>query len=514
MSEFKKHLIFKIFTNLVKIPVNLILNALFPRLLGAINYGNFDFLNDSANKVIGFFDTGTSIAFYTRLSQNNQDNFLIKFYWWIVSILVFAYFIFIFGSGIFNFTQYLWPNQSFYFVLLSAILGILTFISSTIILIMDASNLTVRSEKIRMAQLLISLFIFSFISIFFKKINLEFFFYAQFLIIIFLIVGCCTVLYKKKISIYTNERITRSLRLNYSLYFWKFSNPLLVYSAISLIVGIGSRWILQQYGGAIQQAYFGLASKIGSFVLLFTTALMPLLMREFSKLYGKNDFISLSRLYVLSFKGLYFISLLISIIVFFNADFISTMLGGLEFKKSTIVLSIMAFYPIHQSLGQINGSIIYSTQRNKEYRNVGILLMPLGLILAFFLIAPIEFYGLNLGAKGLAIQMLLIQILIVNANTYLNCRYLNISFIRLFFYQISLPIIFLIIGYFFNELLSIYIYYKFIKFIIFGIMISLSAGLIIYIYPKIIGFEKREQILHLFEFNSKSRISVNLIHKK
>jgi O-antigen/teichoic acid export membrane protein len=500
MTEFKKHLTFKILTNLVKIPVNLILNALFPRLLGPVNYGNFDFLYDSATKVIGFFDTGSSIAFYTRLSQNHDDRLLIKFYWWVVVLLISTYFLFVFGAGIFGYTDRVWPNQSFYFILLSAVLGVLSFLSSTVILIIDASNLTVRSEKVRMAQLVISLVIYGFIFLVFKKIDLSYFFYIQSFLVIFLIGGCWWVLESSRLSIFSTEKLTKPLIKEFGAYFWKFSNPLLVYSIVSLLVGIGGRWILQQYGGSIQQAYFGLASKVGSFVLLFTTALMPLLMREYSKLFGKNDMLGLSRLYVLSFKGLYIISMYISVLVFFNADFISVFLGGAEFKKSTLVLSIMAFYPVHQSLGQINGSLFYSTQRNKEYRNVGLFFMPLGLLLSFFLIAPFGLFGLNLGAKGLAIQMVLIQILTVNANNYLNCRFFKISFINLVVYQIAIPAIFLLIGFLCNIMINMITQAAFLKLLLFGTLLTIFAVCLIYLFPSIIGFEKREQIQDLLKF--------------
>lgn len=499
MTEFKKHLTFKILTNLVKIPVNLTINAIFPRLLGPVYYGNFDFLYDSANKVIGFFDTGSSIAFYTRLSQNHEDRLLIKFYWWVVALLTTSYFLFVFGAGLFGYTNSVWPNQSFYLVILSAVLGALTFLSSTLILIMDASNLTVRSEKVRMAQLVISLLIYGFIFLLFKKIDLSSFFYIQIFLIVFLIAGCWLVLQRTKLSIFSTEKLTKPVIKEYGAYFWKFSNPLLVYSIVGLLVGVGARWILQQYGGSIQQAYFGLASKIGSFVLLFTTALMPLLMREFSKLFGKGDMPGLSRLYMLSFKALYVISMFISVLVFFNADFISIFLGGAEFKESKLVLSIMAFYPVHQSLGQINGSFFYSTQRNREYRNVGLFFMPLGLLLSFFLIAPSGLYGLNLGAKGLAIQMVLIQILTVNANSFLNCRFFKIRYSKLVRYQIVIPLIFLFIGFVCNMIINNITQSGFLKLFLFGTMLSILTAYLVYLFPSLLGFENRIQILDLLK---------------
>ncbi len=163
------------------------------------------------------------------------------------------------------------------------------------------------------------------------------------------------------------------------------------------------------------------------------------------------------------------------------------------------MLSIMAFYPVHQSLGQINGSLFYSTQRNKEYRNVGLFFMPLGLLLSFFLIAPSGLFGLNLGAKGLAIQMVLIQILTVNANSYLNCRFFKISFINLVGYQIAIPAIFLLIGFACNMMINMVTQAAFLKLLLFGTMLTILTVSLMYVFPSIIGFEKREQILDLLK---------------
>ncbi len=372
MSDFKKHLIFKVLTNFSKIPVNLGLNAIFPRLLGPANYGNFEFLFDNANKVIGFFDAGSSIAFYTKLSQNHRDQLLIKFYWYLVSSLATLYLLSILGVRLIGYSDSIWPNQSFYLVMLSAILGIVTFCSSAMILIMDACNITVRSEKMRMTYLLISLLIYGFVFIVFKTLSLTYFFYLQIFLIILLLSGSWFILHVSGVPVFPKKKIQIKDARKYGAYFWSFSNPLIVYAFVGLIVGIGARWILQEFGGSIQQAYFGLATRIGAFVLLFSSAIMPLLMREFARRFSENDFNKMSRLYVLSFKSLYLISMFIAILVYFNADFIVDLLGGNKFRKASEVLSLMAFYPVHQSLGQINSSLFYSTQRNKQYRNIGL----------------------------------------------------------------------------------------------------------------------------------------------
>jgi O-antigen/teichoic acid export membrane protein len=497
MTEFKKHLSFKVFTNLLKIPINLILNAIFPRLLGPVAYGNFDFLQDSASKIIGFFDTGSSIAFYTRLSKNYTDRKLIKFYWIIVAALSCIYIVFVISTKLFGFTESVWPKQDFLMIVLSTILGIITFLSNTFILITDAANLTVNVEKVRMIHMITSVIIYAGIFGMFRIIDLSTFFLLQILLICLLISGCYFVLHATQINIFHKESLNTNDLKEYASYFWIFSNPLIVYSIVGLITGIGGRWILQQFGGSIQQAYFGLSAKIGGFVLLFSSALMPLIMREFSKLFAQEYKTELIRLYTMSYKGLYIIAMFIAIFIFFNAEIITRLLGGAKFQQATYILSIMAFYPVHQSIAQVNGSFFYSTGRNKAHRNIGLVSMICGLLLSFFLIAPTDYFGLGLGAEGLAIQLLFIQILGSNVSSYVNSKFLQIDYLALLFYQLMIFILFYASGFMCNFLSDKLSESEIYQLLIFAISFSLITLSLAYIFPAIAGFKNRSEIREL-----------------
>jgi len=503
MTEFKKHLSFKIFTNLLKIPINLVLNAIFPRLLGPVAYGNFDFLQDSASKIIGFFDTGSSIAFYTRLSQDYTNHKLIKFYWVIVAALCCLYAIFVISTKLFGFSDSVWPKQEFLMIVLSSVLGIVTFISSTLILITDAANLTVGAEKVRMFHMLISVLVYGGVLWFFQSTLLSTFFLIQIFLIVLLIAGCFWVLYTSNVSIFTKDSLTMSDIKVYINYFWKFSNPLLVYSLVGLLTGIGARWILQQFGGAIQQAYFGLSAKIGGFVLLFSSALMPLIIREFSRLFAQSNQQNLKRLFVLSYKVLYVISMFIALFVFFNAAIITDFLGGKQFQEAVAVLSIMAFFPVHQSLGQINGSFFYSTNRNIYHRNIGLFFMPLSLVISFFFIAPKEYFGLDLGAEGLALQMVLVQLLTVNVSSYVNSRFLKIAYLPLLFYQVIVFILFYFAGYLSYLCSSIITENSFFEIFIFISIFTTIIGGLLFIFPILSGFKTRAEFIELMPFRWK-----------
>lgn len=80
-DSLKKRYVFKLLTNLVGFFVSLFTQAMIPRGLGPKAYGDFSFLSNFFTQLVGFFDAGTSIAFYMKLSQRNKDIGIITFYW-------------------------------------------------------------------------------------------------------------------------------------------------------------------------------------------------------------------------------------------------------------------------------------------------------------------------------------------------------------------------------------------------------------------------------------------------
>ena len=82
----------------------------------------------------------------------------------------------------------------------------------------------------------------------------------------------------------------------------------------------------------------------------------------------------------------------------------------------------MAFYPIHQTYGQLSGSIFYAASQTKLYRNIGIFSALLSVLFAFTFI-----YIFELGAVGLALTMLIVQVIGTNIQLYFKV------FLRSFF---------------------------------------------------------------------------------
>jgi len=118
--------------------------------------------------------------------------------------------------------------------------------------------------------------------------------------------------------------------------------------------------------------------------------------------------------------------------------------------------------------------------------------------ITFILIAPHAYYGLELGAVGLAISMVATQFLTVNIFIYYISRFINIKIKKLLFHQISSAIIFLVISYgcsktiqistTFDDLVLNQLSNLFLR----GVVYFLLTILVLYTYPKILALERSD----------------------
>jgi O-antigen/teichoic acid export membrane protein len=473
-----------------------IINSILPRILGPLNYGNFDFLTDISNKIINFFDNGISIAFFTKLSHNKHDKKIIKYTNKII-VLICVFFLLISLSTYYNnIYNFIWPNQKFLFVFFSCILAIITFYSNILYKIFDAVGLTMQGEMVKLFNLLFSLILFSIIFLFFKTTSLEIFYLVQILLMAIVIVISFILLTRNNFTPVPNIILSNEDTNKLNSYFWNYSSPLLLYGIIILISTTAERWILQKFGGALEQGYFAIANKLSAFVFIFTGAMMPLLMREISKSFANADISKIKNLFLRNFKILYFIVSFLSVFVAINAKFIVSVIGGQGYESASQVVILMSFYPIHQTIGQINGTIYMSTERTKTYKNISIITAPFSIVLSYILIAPLSEYGFNLGALGLAIQMLIIQFISQNLLLYYNCKFLKVNFWVLLFYQIMILILMLSIELTVKFLTSFYFTNNYLN-TLFNSLLSFSIVLLIIMkYPKLIGL-KHKNILNI-----------------
>jgi O-antigen/teichoic acid export membrane protein len=189
------------------------------------------------------------------------------------------------------------------------------------------------------------------------------------------------------------------------------------------------------FGGSGEQGLYSLSFKVGALCFLFTRSLTPLFHREISRAYSKNSPDEMRRLFLRFVPMFYSIAVCISAFFFFQSDKISVIIGGESFKGAAVPVALMSLFPIHQTYGQLNSAVYFATGRTKLYRNIGLVNNVIGLLVAYLFLAPKTQWGLDLGSTGLALKMVLVQIMGQNIRLWFNTKLLKISYIRMLGHQ-------------------------------------------------------------------------------
>jgi O-antigen/teichoic acid export membrane protein len=401
--------------------------------------------------------------------------------------------------------QLIWPEQTTVFIMMGAGWAFLTFCVMILTDMSDAYALTIRSEMINMALKILGAVIV--LLLFFKNwLSLRNYFTYQLIFLAFSVVFLTIMIQKSGYYSLSLRSLSRSQVRKYFDEFSSFCFPLLVFTAVSMIAQIGDRWFIQKFSGSAEQGFYAFAYQIGSVCFLFTSAVIPLVLREQAICFGQKDLEKLKVVFLRSSKILYVITAFFCCFIAVQAQNVLMVFGGKAYEQALIPLIIMCFYPIHQTFGQINSNFFFATSRVKIYRNIGLIFVGLGLLLTFFLLGPIKFGCLEAGATGLAIKMVFLQILSVNVQLWSNTAFLKLSFRDLFFYQLIIILLFSSISMVFlfaaqkitsNSVLGIFIA---------GVGYTCSILLLLFKRPELFSLEKSDVLNFLVLTKAKVRV--------
>ena len=165
---------------------------------------------------------------------------------------------------------------------------------------------------------------------------------------------------------------------------------------------------------------------------------------------------------------------------------------------------IIILYPIHQTYGRFCGDTLLSMERTDIYRNVSIWTSVIGLIISYVLLAPSTFLipGLNFGAVGLSLKMVITQIIAVNITLYIICKIISLSFRKYLFAQFKNIVPLFILGYLISLLeysfkgSSMGVVDILLLLTISGLGYTIFTGIIGWMFPELLGLS-REELLSL-----------------
>ncbi len=426
LDSLGKRYVHKVFATSVTSLLSFGTQALVSRGLGPVAFGSFSFLTTFFNSTLNFLELGTSVCLYTRLSQRPGDSGLLSFYVRF-SILLCAIVLLIPAVAIVPEARSLiWPDQEVRFIFYGAGLGVITWLGLVAAKVADAHALTVGLERARMFHRLVGLVIVAALWVA-GTLNLTTFFICQYAVLGLFAVLLFRVVRQGPYLPQTFSELRRTPWRPYLPDFYVYSRPLVVNSLVAFVVTVSDRWILQSYGGSAQQGFYGFSYQIGALCFLFSGAMTPLLTREFAIAHGEANAARLGELFRRFIPALYSVAAVLSCFVAINAKEIVVLLGGEAYASAFVPVAIMAMYPAHQTYGQLSSSIYYATDRTKIYSNISILAAVLSVPITFFFVAPKSLGGLDLGATGLALKMVFVQVLIINILLVINTRYLKMG---------------------------------------------------------------------------------------
>ena len=490
----KKRYIVKLLSSMVSGVTGIITVAIVPNVLGAIPYGQFSFIYQIFSQFIAFFDAGTSTAFFTKLSAKTHRKELIKAYTAFSLMMLILLYLVVEGLYILNLNEVIFPDIQIKYLYLGVNLGFFLWLTQIYIKISDAYMLTISVEIIKIIHKFLSLLLLIFM-ISFINFDLTTYFYFNYISLISFLLVITIVFIKKEI-------ITRNVWLAKIKYqalvfeFFNYASPLFVFNSVAILVAIFDIWLLQYVSGSEQTGFYGIAYSIIAMCFLFTGAMTQIITREYSKSFAENDHENIKKLFIKYTPMLYALAAYFGIFLSFQSETLIDLFMDNEFKDVYFVLTIMAFYPLHQTYGQLNSSLFFSIENTRQYRDISFVSTFFSLILSFIFV-----YELEMGAVGFAWKMVLAQLIGVNIQLFVITHFLKIKLKYLIIHQVIVLLFFTVIAYFVSSLP--WLNDKgLVGFLVAGFLYTLIGLGGVFLFPSIFGFTRAE--LNNFVYKTKS----------
>lgn len=213
----------------------------------------------------------------------------------------------------------------------------------------------------------------------------------------------------------------------------KISLPLTIVGYYAMGIEFLERFLIQQQYGPAEQAFFQVAAKWASLIILFSTASLQIFWQRMIESIAGGDLERAKTMYLRLDGLLFYFTLTLAMMWSAMGTDVVTLLLGRDFKGAGTILTVMAFYPVSQVFGQLGSTIALASGRAKDYALITMATSTVGVVVSYLMLAPptAKIPGLGLGGVGLALKTAAVGLVLVQPLTYMNCRYLRISYGRM-----------------------------------------------------------------------------------
>ena len=428
---------FKLLSNMVGVPLFLLMEAVLPRALGPAAYGAFSYSTGIFQYLTNFLDFGASTCLFTTLAKRRSEWPLLAFFLRLSLLILLLCLLFAGLCLLPPAAAWLMPGVPAWVMPFAALWAFATWGVRVLRGVNDALGQTVESEKARtIAGVLacVALLALHLAGV----LSLPVLFVHQLVYLGGMILAFKVIVlegFRQPDGKAPPLALAPEARRAYTREFVAYSLPLLLQVSIVTLTLTADRWLLQMFDGNVEQAYFSLSQKVGMACFLFVAAMTPLLTRELAVAHGRNDFAEMGRLFASFAPLLYAVAAYFSAFACLEAATVLNLFGGSEFAAALPVVQLMTLYPIHQGYGQLTQAVYYASARTGALSKITVISSLSGLFASLLLLLPREYGGLGLGAEGLALKMLLIQFITANVMLFMCSRFIPLPLPRLFSHQ-------------------------------------------------------------------------------
>lgn len=404
--------------NIARGGLNFATGLLLARGLGPEQFGEMAFLIGTFQGVRQLLDMGTSTAFFTFLSQRERSRHFVRYFmaWLGLQFLVSIALVGLLLPG--QWVADIWQGEDRLLVLLALIAVFMQYHAWPIASqIGEAQRRTYRVQAVGLlVALLHGLVVLSLwlggglgLYLVFAAIAVEY------------LIASLWVYRGAKFPIPGGEEDAPA---KVGQIFFSYCLPLIPYAWVSFAYEFADRWLLQQYGGAREQAYYAVAAQFAMVALIATMSVLRIFWKEIAEAQYRGDKQRVETLFRKTSRSLFFLGAVIAGLMLPWSGEILTLMLGPAYSDGKVALAIMFLYPIHQSLGQITGSFLYATERTGLQVKAGLVFMLCSIAVTYVVLAPGDALmpGFGLAATGLALKMVSMQFIQVNVVNFLIAR--------------------------------------------------------------------------------------------
>ena len=413
--------------NIVRSGVSFLTGLLLARWLGPNDYGRMAFLLASFMAFRQILDMATSSAFFTFLSQRQRSRRFVSLYWrW----MGFQFLVSLLLVGLLpgHFIESIWKGEARGLVVLafgaSFMQNAVWPIASQMA---EAQRETVRVQRLNTVVVVVHLGVV-FLLWLVGRLALPLVFLA--LAVEWGVAGWIASRMYRSEDYDLSPGVCDDTAATVFREFWAYCFPFIPYVLLSFASDFADRWMLQHWGGASEQAYYAVASQFAAIALLATASVLRIFWKEIAEAHHRQDHSRVQSLYLKASRALYFIGAVVAGgLLPWAAEIIRITLGA-AYAGGSITLMLMFLYPVHQSMGQIGGTMLYATGKSRVQVVLGLVFMGASLVAAYFTMAPAEAVvpGLGLASRGLSYKMVIMQVLQVNVLAWCIARIFGCRF--------------------------------------------------------------------------------------